>query len=285
MSRRASLHLLAVAFYGLLAFIVLHGLLFANGSAFAGFDSFNYNWNMWWIRHALTTPGLNVYQSNFVFFPAMNDFGYHALTMFWFPLWAVLEPLVGTLIAFNGIILVCCILNGYLCFVFLRSEGVSSGLALLSGAVLQTLPISRYFYYNTHINLMDWFWLPAQLLLWKEIVAHVNTGRRSVIAWVMLQGVALWGLGLTELQFPIFVAFLLVPYGLATLWLSPRRLQLVGAGVVTLAIALALLWFAGPLPYIARFSGTLAPGSVDVRPGLPFPAGFLTMSQTRLLCH
>ncbi|MBL8131630.1 MAG: hypothetical protein JNL42_07210, partial [Anaerolineae bacterium] len=40
----------------------------------------------------------------------------------------------------------------------------------------------------------------------------------------------------------------------------------------------ALLWLAGPLPYIFRFQGTLAPGIVEDRPGIPLPAGFLRMS-------
>ena len=63
-----------------LAFLVLHPLIFDNGVKVAGYDFFNYNWNFWWIRHALTTPGLNVYENNFAMFPYTTNYGYHALT-------------------------------------------------------------------------------------------------------------------------------------------------------------------------------------------------------------
>ena len=85
-------HLLALTFFILLAFIILHPIIIHTGSMVAGFDYFNYHWNFWWIRHALTTPGLTVFETNFTFFPYDNNLGYHALTAFWFPLWATLEP-------------------------------------------------------------------------------------------------------------------------------------------------------------------------------------------------
>jgi hypothetical protein len=275
------LNLAALGFFGVFSLLILHPMLFATGTHFAGFDYFNYHWNMWWIRHALTTPGLSVYESNYVFFPAVNNFGYHALSAFWFPTWAVLEPFVGTFTAFNVILVICCTLNGYLMFALLREEGVSVPWALLGGFILQTLPITRYSLYNTHLNLMNWFWLPAHLLLWRRVVASVESGDlRRVAGWAVLHALAIWGLGLSDLQFPIFVGFLLVPYGLYTLWRSPRRVRIAAVGVVIVGIAAVLLWAFGPLPHIVRFRGTLAPGSVENRPGIPFPLGYLTTSET-----
>ncbi len=312
-SRAVRLHLLAAAAYALLAFILLHTLIFHNGTHAAGFDYFNYNWNFWWIRHALG-EGLNVYINNMVMAPHTVSFGYHALAAFWYPLWALTEPLVGTLTAMTLILFTMAFLNGYVLFVFLRSEGVHPGLALLGGALLQASPVTRYFYYNNHINLGDWFWLPASALLWGQIARAVGQGRPvRALLWAGVMGLALWGVGHTDLQFPIFVAFWLVPYGLWTVWrvVSPhpplrslshrergeiretlrnenadsvrsthtdrlRRLMLLAlCGAVTLGIALALLWFAGPLPYMRQFSGTLAPGPVEDRPGIPFPRGYL----------
>ncbi len=279
--RTRQLHLIALVFFAGLTFILLYPLIFNNGVKVAGFDFFDYNWNFWWVRHALTTPGLNVYESNFVMFPFMANYGYHALTLFWYPLWALVEPFAGTLAAVNLILVVACTLNGYLLFVLLRRERVAPGLALVGGAMLQSAPILRYFYYNTHLNLMDWFWLPLQLLLWQQIVRAVAAGRlRRALIWAVMQGIALWGLTLTDLQFPIFAAFLLVPYGLVTLWKARTRLRLIAAGIVVVAVTLPLLWFAGPLPYIFHFAGTLVPGTVEDRPGIPIPSGFLTMSQT-----
>lgn len=273
------MYLLAAAFYALLAFLVLYGLLLRTGTHIAGFDYFNYNWNFWWTRYALSN-GLNIYLNNYVMAPHNVSFAYHALTAFWYPLWAVLEPLVGTLNAMNGIIFVGSFLNGFVLFVFLRRQGVSVGLALLGGAMLQISPVTRYFYYNTHINLMDWFWLPAHMLLWGQIVAAVERKAwRSAASWAVLHGLAIWGLGHTDLQFPIFTAFLLVPYALWTLLRIKgfkAKAQLVGFGLLAVLVGGGLLWVAGPLPYIARFQGALAPGTADDRPGIPL-RGYLSV--------
>jgi hypothetical protein len=293
-NRSSRLYLAGLIFYVLLAFLVLHAILFNTGKLVAGYDYFNYNWNFWWIRHATSTPGLNVYMNSFVMAPFMNNFGYHALTAFWYPVWALVEPLIGTLGATSLIIFIGCVLNGYMLFILLLREGVHPALALIGGAALQVSPISRYFYYNTHINLMDWFWLPTHVLIWGNLVRSVSLRRwQRVILWAVIEGIALWATGHTDLQFPIFVAFVLVPYGLWTLWQSrPKSPQeriisalpisrtqagIVGAGIIVLVVAIILLWFVGPLPYMREFSGTLAPGTVEDRPGIPFPGGYLSM--------
>jgi len=290
--RAYRLYLAGLGFYALLAFLILHAILFNTGRLVAGYDYFNYNWNFWWIRYATTTPGLNVYMNSFVMAPFLNNFGYHALTVFWYPVWALVEPFAGTLSAMSLIIFIGCLLNGYMLFVFLLREGVHPALALVGGAALQVSPISRYFYYNTHINLMDWFWLPTHLLLWGNLVNAITARRWGrALLWAVVEGVAIWGTGHTDLQFPIFVGFVLVPYGLWALWrarpktsgeritisvpISKTQVGMIGAGVVVLVVAVVLLWFIGPLSYMRQFTGTLAPGTVEDRPGIPFPGGFL----------
>jgi hypothetical protein len=290
-ARALRLHGGALALFFGLAFLTLHPILFTTNTHTAGYDFFNYNWNFWWIRHALTTPGLNVYENDFVMFPAVSNYGYHALTAFWYPLWALLEPLTGTLAAVNVIIVASAVLNGYLMFVFLRAEEIHAGLALVGAAALQVLPISRYFYYNTHLNLMDWFWLPALLLLWRRTAeAVLARGLWPGAAWGLAVGALLWALMLTDLQFPIFAAFLIVPYGLLTLaraWRAgrDRLLALLAVGALAVGFGLLLRWFAGPLPYIMRFEGTLTPGPVEDRPGIPFPGGFLSMAEQWWMWH
>ena len=103
-------------------------------------DYFHFNWNYWWIRHALTTPGLNVYETNFVMYPFVSNLAYHTLVPFWFPVWAVVEPLGGTVAAMNVIFTISMALIGYTFFLLLMREGVSGGLALVGDAAQPTLP-------------------------------------------------------------------------------------------------------------------------------------------------
>jgi hypothetical protein len=278
-SRRIRLHGAALLFFALLALISLFPILIHHATHGAGYDYFFPHWTFWWTRHALTTPGLKVYESNFVMFPYTSNYAYNALTVFWFPLWAVLEPLIGTLSAVTVIIALACTLNGYALFVLLLDEDVAPGLALTGGAVLQIFPITRYFYYNTHINLMDWFWLPVTLLVWKRIAAHTDRPRR-LVGLALLQGVMWWAVVLTDLQVPIFVAFVLGPYALLTLYRSDQRRRLIAAGVIAAVVAVVLLWFAGPLSYILSFHDQLIPGPVRDRPVIAFPSGVFSMSRS-----
>lgn len=277
--RLSRLNMLTLGFYSLLAVILLHPLFAYNGTHAAGFDYFNYNWNFWWIRYA-STHGLNLYETNQVFYPLVNNLGYHALTSFWYPVWAIIEPLSDTFTTVNVIIFIGCVLNGFMVYIWLRSEGIAPALALIGGAALQVLPVTRYFYYNTHLNLMDWFWIPVHLLLWKQIIyAAERKHLRALIAWGIVMGLGIWGLGLTDLQFPIFVGFALVPYGLWSLWKQRARLLMIFGGLIAIITGASLLWFAGPLPYMLKFSGTLAPGDAAERPGIPLNR-FFSMSET-----
>ena len=270
-------HSLIFTFYALVAFIALHPLIFNNGTHAAGFDYFHFHWNFWWVRHVLDTPGLNLYQSDFVLYPAINNLSFHTLSLFWFPLWALIEPVAGTLTAMNVILFVGCTLNGYVLFVWLRRCEVVLPLALFGGLVLQVTPLVRYFYYNTHINLMPWFWLPLHLILWQKIVYSAQSGRtRQAFAWAFVQGVGLWLMVLTDLQYPLFLALLIVPNGLMTLWQSRNNslLQLVGFGFLAVIVGLCLMWFAGPLPHVMDFPQNEITGPVEDRPGIPL-SGFL----------
>ncbi len=270
-------HSLIITFYALVAFIVLHPLIFNNGTSVAGFDYFHFHWNFWWVRHVLNTPGLDVYQSDFVFFPSVNNLSFHTLTLFWFPLWALVEPITGTLTAMNVILFVGCTLNGYVLFLWLRRCDIVLPLALMGGLVLQVTPLIRYFYYNTHINLIPWFWLPLHLILWQQIVRSVQSGKgRKAVGWALVQGTGFWLMALSDLQYLLFLAPLIIPFGLMTLWQTKNNglIQLMGLGFLAVLIGLCLMWFVGPLSYVLDFPQNEGTGPVEDRPGIPL-SGFL----------
>lgn len=275
-------HLLPFALFFLLACLMAWWPLFHVGTHIPNTeisDYFHFNWNYWWARHALTTPGLNLYETNFVLFPFTTNLGYHTLLLFWFPLWAVLEPLVGTLWAMEAIMLLAIALTGYCCFLLLRREGVSPGLALVGAAIYQLTPamFSAILFYTP--NYMNFFWPPLQLLIWGQVARWADKGWRGIL-WALIQGVAFYAMFMTDSQFFLYTALLIVPYGLLTLVeakTTPARLRLCLLGGLALGIMLTLVWFVGPLRYMLAFDrAALAPPPAEEAYSIPFPQGYIT---------
>ncbi|NWF70716.1 MAG: hypothetical protein HXY40_16650, partial [Chloroflexi bacterium] len=273
-----------ILFYAALAGLALYWPLLHAQTHVPGFqttDYFHFHWNYWWIRHALTTPGLSVYETNYVLAPFTTNLAYHTLAAFFYPIWALVEPLSGTLVAMNAIFVTAFTLMGCCTFWLLRREGASYGLALLGGCTLQLLPIMFNGVYASTVNILGFFWLPAQLLLWGKVAAANRAGKYGrALLWALAQGAAFYSMFLTDLQYPLFAAFLLLPYGGLTLLQAPTgraRVRLAALGIAALAVMLALLWFAGPLRALLAFDrAQLAPGQAEGAPHIAFPQGFLT---------
>lgn len=279
----AGFRLLAVilAFF-LLALIALYWPLFNTATHLSGqtgdvvTDYFHFYWNFWWVRHALAA-GQTIYETNYVFAPFTSSLVYHTLTVFWYPLWALLEPLFGTINAMLAVFLASLTLCGFSLYLLLRRQGVSPALAFVGGAMLELTPAMFNGVYWTNINIMGWFWLPFMLLLWGELARRAHQ-LRPAIGLSLLLGVLLWAMLLTDLQYPIFASFLIVPYVLWTLYHAPglaARLRLIALGLLALCLALLLLGFIGPLPALLAFqSSGLAPTPVERAVSIPFPQGF-----------
>ncbi|MDZ4766274.1 MAG: hypothetical protein SGI73_17170 [Chloroflexota bacterium] len=272
---------IVAAFYGLIALIVLANPLFHLNGFVPGqptTDYYHFHWNFWWIRHALE-GGLNVYATNYVMAPQTSSLVFHTLTPFWYPVWALIEPLfpdvrVGTVVGMSAVFFAILTLTGWTAFTWLRREGVARGLALIGGAIFMLLPIMLNSLYWTNINIMSWFWLPAILLLWGNVVRAVERGSVRFGVWVMVLGVALWGMLLTDIQFPLLIAPVVVPFGVKTIFEARRRVRLVMDGVVGVGIALTLTWIVGLLPAIlAADRSGFAPTPADRAVEIPFPAG------------
>ncbi len=287
-----------VAFFALLACVALYNPILHIDTHLPGTpsepvtDFFHFHWNYWWIRHALTTPDLNVYETNYVMAPYTSSLAYHTLTPFWFPIWALIEPLAGTVAAMTVIFVVAMTLAGSVFYALLRRESVSPGLALVGGSMLMLSPMFFNGVFWTNVNLMGWFWIPALVLLWGWIARQSSpedkdihgkkfneetlspfsglTGFSTVAAAfqraaailrpmvfpVITLALAFWGMILVDLQYALFAAFIIGPYGLLTLWQAKShaaRARLIVWGLLAVGIALVLLWFVGPLPYVLRF--------------------------------
>jgi len=236
-------------------------------------DYYHFHWNFWWIRHALST-GQSLYLTNYVLTPATTNLAFHTLTPFWFPVWALIEPFFGTMIAMNTIFGLASALTGWVFYLLLHRNGVTQPLALAGGVILQTTPAMLISAWLTNINYLSLFWLPLMLLLWDQL-ARVADQPRHALVWSVVVGMALYGMMMTDYQFALFLAFLIVPFGVWTLFKRGFRLILYGG--IALTVFLTLFWFVGALPYIFAFDrSALSPMSIENAFGIPFPNGYIT---------
>lgn len=276
MSARAFRFVVIITFFALLALLALHQPILHGETHMPGdtiTDYYHFHWNYAWMRHALVN-NLNIYETNFVFFPFVSSLAYHTLAPFWYPVWALTEPLIGTFAAFNLIFVIAFTLCGVSFYALLRREGVSPGLAVVGGAMLELSPLVFFAAEWSMTSLIAWFWLPLSLLTWGEI-ARARSWRTSLLAAVLF-GVTLWAMQITDLQYALYLAFLIVPYGLWTLWQSRDKMRLIVSGVLALMIALALLWVGGTLPAILTFDRAgLAPTPPERAVAIPFPFGYI----------
>ncbi|MBN2304013.1 MAG: hypothetical protein JXQ72_06025, partial [Anaerolineae bacterium] len=72
---RFKLALIILLFYILLAALALYNPILHLDTHLTGdpppptTDFYHTHWNYWWMRHALTTPGLSVYETDYVMAP------------------------------------------------------------------------------------------------------------------------------------------------------------------------------------------------------------------------
>lgn len=264
--------------YALLALMMLHQPVFNLATHLPGdrvTDYYFFHWNYWWMRHAFS-EGLPLYETAYVMAPHVNNLAYHTLAEFWYPLWALLEPAFGTITAMTAIFATGITLTGTLFYALLRREGVTAGLAFVGGAILALAPVMIRSIYWTNVNLIGWFWIPLLVLLWGQLVKATPRYR---LLWTLGLGVALWGMLLTSTQLPIFAAFIIVPYGLLTLWQAPNwreRAALAALVIVAAAFATALFWLAGPLDYLLRYDSSGLIGTpAENASAIIFPWGYL----------
>lgn len=167
------------------------------------------------------------------------------------------------------------------------------GMAILGGLVYAFSPYMLDHAANSHLNLTALWWFPLALLLWDEIafeppptdlrsapspasrggsqVGHGDSTSplmKSASHWgvsrpvlAVLMGLALWGMALSDLQYAIWLPFLLGPVVLWTLWAKRRArawLPLVLWGAVAVGIGLVLI-YVWPLHALLQVEGSSNP--------------------------
>jgi hypothetical protein len=236
--------------YLLLASLAYRDIVLNFSSAIPGFEGRNtdfalFYWNVWWFQHAVFSLGQDPYFTNYILFPHTVNLAYHTFVPFLnviaLPIYAVLSLSA----AINSLIIGSIVFSGLAMFAFLRQRAISTGLAFVGAALFAFTSFSTARVSYVHLSILPIGWLPLGLLAWDWIAA-----RRTVKASVVLGGV-LYAAIMTDLQFGIWLALLLVPYALFKLARMdrPGRGRVIALSGLAAAILIGLMLIA-PLPQL-----------------------------------
>ncbi|MFP4322294.1 MAG: hypothetical protein ACLFTK_07565 [Anaerolineales bacterium] len=236
-------------------------------------DYYHAHWNYWWMREALTQSDLRVYETNYILFPYNIDLSLHTLAEFWFPLWALVEPLTNHFVAMNVILWSGLAWTGVATYFFLRQQGAPPAAAWVGGAWMSLMPAFTWAAAMTLPQYVAGFWFVVPFALWH----HIALTRSAPAA--LLLGVVFWGMLLTDRSSLLVVALGLAPYALWTLYatLPQHRLRLLALGAVPFVVLGALGWFIAPLPDVLAFDrSTVSPADLQSTRNFALPLrGFL----------
>lgn len=221
-------------------------------------------WDVWWFQHAVLHLGQDPYFTNYILFPHTLNLAYHTFVPFLDVIAFPIYMIFGLVVAINSLIIGSLVFSGLAMFAFLRHNAIPAGLAFIGGALFAFTSFSTARVSYVHLSMLPIGWLPVGLLIWDRLVEH-----RTLGSAVMLCG-TLYAALMTDLQFGMWLALLLVPYTLFRLLQVDARVRgrivVLGALAGAMLVALALI---APLPQLQAGRDTAYPRtplrSVQVR--------------------
>jgi hypothetical protein len=233
--------------YLLLALVAYNSFAIHLASAIPGRGEYEdfaiFHWNLWWFQHAVFQLGRDPFFTDYIFFPLTVNLAYHTLTPFLdivaLPIYAAFGPTA----AINAVIIGSLVFSATTTFAYLRHHSVTAGPAFLGGALYTFSSFVTMRVSVVHFNIMPIGWLPLSLLLWERLV------ERRTLASALVLGSVLYAAFMTDQQFGIWLAFLLMPYTIFRMVRSQRSAhrRIVALGLAAVA-ALGGLMSIAPLP-------------------------------------
>ncbi len=283
--KRYRAHLLAVAFYILLAVVltwplVLHITTHIPGSAVWAFDESTFVWNMWWFKFSLLDLGHSPLHTGYIFYPLGIDLVLYTFNFFNALLGLPLQMILPLPLVSNLVILFAYVMSGYgvyLLILYLLLAGRQRGIlqirlaAFVAGAVY-AFAASRMIYAALgHYDMVTAQWFPFYTLFLLKALREPRY-RNAILAGVfavfallaeMIYGVFLLFLTLILLFFelragkaPQPASYVPSSRGHLMYRLSPGGYRLLSMipPLAVMALTVAILWSPVMIPILRSFS-------------------------------
>jgi len=203
-------------------------------------DGYVFLWDYWWVREALTRPGLHVMTTRYLFWPEEVSLRYHTLVPLHSAAAGLLQSVMSLIQTYNLLLLLSLAASAWGAFLLARYVTASTAAGAVAGLAFGFCP-----YMTTHAlahqNLIAAEWLAP-------FAYFALRGLRERRLRYLLGAAASWALvGLCEWYYFLYAAMLL---GIFVVWeiaARPRRAagaMLAAAGVIALTVGALwpLLW-------------------------------------------
>jgi hypothetical protein len=199
-----------------------------------GDDMWVHYWNDWWVKRVLQQGG-NIYYTPLLFHPTGVDLTYHNFAWVNIAVWLVIEPLTGSIAAYNLTHLMHIPLCGLSMFLLMRRLTRSDMAAFLSGLVFAFWPY-RVLDLN-HPNMISTEGFPLLMLVLLRLFHNGKPMRDGIIAGLLIALI-----GYMRLQLTILAGIMMAGYLLYTvIWERERWNWQVVAGLALAGAAATIL--------------------------------------------
>lgn len=222
--------------YSLLTLLFTYPLAFRIGSALPGLppDTYQYLWNMEWVRRAIFELGTNPFFTSEIYYPTGVSLYYHALTLGVDLPALPLQLVFGAVPAYMLATLALFALSGYGAYLLALDLIRHRGVAFFVGIVWAFSPYHLSHLLYSHFNLMPLQLIPLFVLALRKLYDHPRVSL-FLLALVLMVWTSLsdWYYTLYEL---LFLGF----YSLYRLWRAPPGRVLAPAALLLAAYGLVM---------------------------------------------
>ncbi len=149
-----------------------------------GGDGLQMYWNIWWVRHAVLSGRLDVYETPMLFYPQSPSLLAHSLHPFGGLLTVPLAAVCPDIVLFNLVVIFAFAASGWGAFLLARRFGAAR-LPALAGGYIFTFCSYHFAHAQGHLNLVLMQWIPFFLLYFLRVVED-GRARHAVLAALFL---------------------------------------------------------------------------------------------------
>jgi hypothetical protein len=215
-------------------------------------DNYSFVWNLWWMRHVLSTPGLAYFHTNYLFYPFGTTIADHPHTALPAIVAATLLKRASVVTAQN-LLLLSYVFANMACAYALVWEVARHRRGAILGAVIFGLSPYLASHLLGHFDLIAAWLLPLFALMVRRQMASASN------RWAIGAGVVFTATAYTAYYYVVYLSFFLAVYLIAWLeWTpvrSPSRTQTPAARRTRGALAVLMIVLAAIAGWIVTSGG------------------------------